>query len=174
MAEVPEEEEEEEDEEDEEDDDEEEQIRAMRAARVANLPEIENQMYRGFRIFYNRIEGDDTLQPDDNVEEDEYDEEIQDLEEGEIDYDSDGVPSASFVVERLTEQGVTFERVVDLLLRQNHVAYSFRRSIVVDFKNELADKLHDIVERHMADQPDPVVPAAPIANPFSAILESNT
>jgi hypothetical protein len=153
MAEEPENEEEEEDDEEDDDDstesDDDEE----------NEEEIENQTHRAFRFFFSRVEEDqDSLQPEDDAEEVDYQANRPHPIEGEAGVDHEGIPNAKFVTDRLIEQGIKFDQVIELLLRSGSSRYAATPAIVDDFDAQLYGRMNRIIDRHIADQLAPTTP----------------
>ena len=141
------------------DEEEEDDERSTESDDEEDEEEIEDQTHRAFRFFFSRVEEDqDILQPEDDAEEDEYETNRADPIEGEAEVDHEGVPTAKFVTDRLIEQGITFDQVIDLMLRSGTYRYAATHAIVEDFDNELYGRMNRIVDRYIADQPAPVVP----------------
>ena len=73
---------------------------------------FDDDTLRGFRMFMNNIDGD-ALDEEDLEEENVYEEEINAVEEP---AEEPTAPSASFVAQKLTQEGVTIEDLVKILL----------------------------------------------------------
>jgi len=91
----------------------------------------EQDMLRGFRFFYNNIMGTEH-EEEDLIDEDEYEQEIQEAVVDEIVAWSDApdapAPSADYIAQKLTEQGVTMSTLVKSILVENHPEYENKSS----------------------------------------------
>ena len=105
---------------------------------------------RGFRFFWNNINGD---------EHDENDIEDEEVEEHDDDSDepNPNVPTTDFVAQRLREQGVTFDQVIHMICNLYHSEYTeYERAD--RFDGELFGKIRIIVSNYTPEQgaPTPV------------------
>jgi hypothetical protein len=127
------------DEDDEEEDDEEEDYEE----------EDDEDLYddyalRGFRFFFNNINGQEHEQED-----------IQD-EDAENDENKVPLPSPAFITQNLIEQGVTFEHIVKALLScQGHDDYDEEEFVRMD--DEIFGKLRSIISNYEEPVEQPIV-----------------
>jgi hypothetical protein len=119
-------------------------------------PYENNDMLRGFRFFFNNINGEE--HDEDDVEEEIANEE----EEEQDDEEEEPKPSAEFIAQKLVQQGVTMEQLVKALL-MGHEEYQNDENSRVD--DELFGKMRIIISNYTPEQntPAPVViaPATP-------------
>jgi len=131
MAEVPEEEEDDDDSEGEYDDDE----------------IIDDDALRGFRFFMNNINGE--AHDEQDIEEEEvylqYEENVE-PEEPEV-----PIPTASFIAEKLTQQGVTMEDLVKIMLLQ-HEEYEPQCQQLERADGEMFGRLRVIISNFTPEQ----------------------
>ena len=119
---------------------------------------------RGFRFFWNNLNGD-AHDTEDIEEEDAAQEEIEDDAQEEY-----PVPSASFVAQKLQQQGVTYEQLVKMILLQHEEYAEDEQAERLD--NETFGKIRIIVSNYTPDEPAiaPQVAPAPVAAPVPAPL----
>jgi hypothetical protein len=102
---------------------------------------------RGFRFFFNNING----QPHDEEDitaENEDNESIPDEEQ----VNSNNIPSTEIVAQKLREQGVTFDQLVKMICALDHHGYDQHEEEAEEFE----EKLHGMVEKIVADyKPEP-------------------
>jgi hypothetical protein len=109
--------------------------------------EDEDEMFndyalRGFRFFFENINGDSHA--DEDLQDEEEDQ--QDEEEEEEEHDVN-VPTTDFVAQKLREQGVTFEQLVHMMCNLDHE--EFKESQRADrFSDELFGKIRVIVSNY--------------------------
>ena len=108
---------------------------------------IGDDVLRGFRFFMNNLTGE--AHDEQDIEEEEvylqY-EENDELEEPEV-----PIPTASFIAERLTQQGVTMEDLVKTLLLQ-HDEYESQNEQLERADNEMFGKLRIIISNFTPEQ----------------------
>jgi hypothetical protein len=103
----------------------------------------EENVLRGFRFFFNNLNGEEHDADDIREEEQLCDDE--DAEEVEPNNSFVIVPSTAFVAEKLREQGVTFEHLVKLMCETEHDEFEFNEE-----SQDTADKLYGKVRRIIA------------------------
>ena len=99
---------------------------------------------RGFRLFMNNIDGD--AHDEEDIEEENIYEEVDEEVEVEV-----TAPSASFVAEKLTQQGVTMEDLVKILLI-GHDEYYHQSEELERCDNELFGRLRAIISNYNPQQ----------------------
>lgn len=114
--------------------------------------EQESEMFdddalRGFRFFFNNINGEDHEQED--IAQEEEEEAFRDSD-NEEDEGNENVPSTDFVAEKLREQGVTFEQLVKILCLDHAEYDDDERS--ENLSNELFGKIRVIVSNYSPQQ----------------------
>lgn len=114
-------------------------------------PLEDNDMLRGFRFFFNNINGEE--HDEDDVEEEIANEEAEDEDDEE---DEEPKPSAEFIAQKLVRQGVTMEQLVKALL-MGHEEYQNDENSRVD--DELFGKMRIIISNYTPEQvaPQPAV-----------------
>jgi hypothetical protein len=126
---------------------------------------FDDDALRGFRFFFNNLDGE-AHDGDDEAEENEMDE-----EETEEDEEPDvNVPTTNFVAQRLRDQGVTFEQLVRLVCNIDHEEYSCDEQ-AERFGDELFGKIRIIVSNYQPQQAAPVVVHEHHHTPGSVIPE---
>ena len=122
---------------------------------------------RGFRFFFDNLNGEP--HSDEDLVEEEGDEE----EEDEVDTN---VPSTDFVAQKLREQGVTFEQMVHMLCNLDH--QEFREDEQAErFNGELFGKIRIILSNYSPDEvtvipqqtSQPVSLSLPVPTPTNAV-----
>jgi hypothetical protein len=134
----------------EESDDEDEYTEASYEDEVDPLED--NDMLRGFRFFFNNINGDE--HDDDDVEEEIANEQAEDEDDEE---DDEPKPSAEFITQKLVQQGVTMEQLIKALL-VGHGEYQIDDEFSrVD--DEIFGKMRIIISNYTPEQatPEPAV-----------------
>lgn len=104
---------------------------------------------RGLRFFNNQIEGIE------HGEDDLHDEEEEDVEEDEEDTndaENVNVPSVDFVSDKLKQQGITYEKLVSMILYQDHEEYDKNNVMNERFMDELFGKIRIIVSNYNPEQ----------------------
>ena len=131
---------------------------------------FDDSVLRGFRFFWNNLNGDEHEQEDNDDENAEEEEEEEEEEEQE---DTANVPTTDFVAQKLREQGVTFEQLVHMMCNLDHDEY--RESEQAErFGDELFGKIRIIVSNYTPEQaasstqPSPEQTSAPVAVPVEA------
>jgi hypothetical protein len=114
--------------------------------------EDEDEMFdddalRGFRFFFNNLDGE-AHDVDDEAEEAEMDAEEETEDDAEPDVN---VPTTDFVAQKLREQGVTFEQLVRLVCNIDHEEYSGDEQ-ADRFGDELFGKIRIIVSNYQPQQ----------------------
>jgi hypothetical protein len=122
-------------------------------------PEMfDDDALRGFRFFFNNINGEPHDQDDID------DEEEQDAEDWVDEEEYPDVPSTDFVAQKLRERGVTFEQLVKVLCLE-HEEYS-NDETADRISSELFGKIRIIVSNYNPEQvdlpPQPVIPIQPV------------
>jgi hypothetical protein len=122
---------------------------------------FDDNALRGFRFFWN------LLNEEEHDEDDEADE--QQLEEWaempETSQEADpNIPSTDFVAQKLRQQGVTFEQLVNVLCNYDHEEYEDETAERLG--NELFGKIRIIVSNYRPEQAveQPVVASQPVAS----------
>jgi hypothetical protein len=126
----------------EESDDEDEYTEASYEDEVDPLED--NDMLRGFRFFFNNINGDE--HDEDDVEEEIANEQTEDEDDEE---EEEPKPSAEFIAQKLVQQGVTMEQLVKALL-MGHEEYQNDENNRVD--DELFGKMRIIISNYTPEQ----------------------
>lgn len=105
---------------------------------------------RGFRFFCNLLNGEEHSQEDID-EEDQYVLDMMEYEENEENENIDeGFPSVQYVADKLKEQGVTFEKIIETLLHLNHEGYrNFDEAQTYD--NQIYGKIRTIISRYQPE-----------------------
>lgn len=135
--------------------------------------EYEEEMFddyalRGFRFFFDNLDGTPHSE-EDIVEEEEGDQEEEEEEEQDA-----SVPTTDFVAQKLREQGVTFEQMVNMICKLDHQEFGEDEQ-AERFSNELFGKIRVILSNYDPDQPAQPVPqppqlvSAPVPLPTNAI-----
>ena len=113
----------------------------------------DDYVLRGFRFFYDNL-NNQPHEPEDEAEEEEM---IQNEAENEVEDEADpNVPTTDFVAQRLREQGVTFEQLVNMICTMDHDEFPETEESE-RFGDELFGKIRIIVSNY---QPEQVVVAA--------------
>ena len=107
---------------------------------------------RGFRFFFNNLDGNEHDTYDVNQED--ADEEL----ENENATPDVNVPTTDFVAQKLREQGVTFEQLVHMMCNLDHGEY-LEEEVADRFSDELFGKIRIIVSNYQPEQTEtsPVV-----------------
>ena len=121
----------------------------------SEVVEFEDDMLRGFRLFFNNINGDEHDE-EDMIDEDEY---LQELAENEEEEDpvlnipiGHVYPPIDVVSQRLQEQGVTYEKLVHMFCNLEYVGYR-EEDIAHEFGDDLFAKVDRIVRDYVPPQP---------------------
>ena len=125
---------------------------------------VDDFALRGLRFFTNNLEG---------IEHDEEDieEEEEDMEEpSEAEEETVPKPSAAFIAQRLTEQGVTMEYLVKALLK-DHDEYDAEEDECVRIDDDLFGKLRIIISNY---HPEQTAPVAQVVEPVPPIQQPST
>lgn len=104
----------------------------------SDYAEDEEEMFddsalRGFRMFWNIVNGEEIDEQDDADEQ--QLEEWEDVEEEEVD---ETIPTPQFVADKLRSQGYTYEQLVHLLLYRDHEEYD---------SDDINDERYDAINR---------------------------
>lgn len=107
---------------------------------------FDDDALRGFRFFFNNIDGvahetEDVEDEEEMAEENEDDEEEADP----------NVPTTDFVAQRLREQGVTFEQLIRFVCSVDHPEYD-GDEVAERFGDELFGKIRIIVSNYQPEQ----------------------
>lgn len=124
----------------------------------------EDDTLRAFRFFWNNVNGEEHSENDD-ADEDVFNEERADEDHSVIEEESVPVPSASFVAEKLQQQGVSYEQLVKLALMQ-HIEYDENEDFQLQ-EDDIFGKIRVVVSNY---NPEQEVPSQPLQAP--AIAES--
>jgi hypothetical protein len=111
---------------------------------------------RGFRFFWNNLNGEDHDE-DDEADEQQLEEWAQQAEASGVEEQPD-IPSASFVAQKLQQQGVSYEQLVKMLLLQHEEYVDKEEFERID--DETFGKIRIIVSNYTPEQatqaPEPV------------------
>lgn len=116
---------------------------------------------RGFRFFFNNINGE-AHDEDDIADEDEAEEWESSAFNDEAHNENTSIPSTDFVAQKLKDQGVTFEQIVNMLCGLNHDEFQGLEEPASDFENELYGKVRRILANYTPEQPVPVMQHLPV------------
>jgi len=112
---------------------------------------FDDDALRGFRFFFNNLNGDEHDAED--VEEEDAAEELE--RENDTPAEPDvNVPTTDFVAQKLREQGVTFEQLVKMICNLDHEEYS-EDDAAERFSDELFGKIRIIVSNYQPEQAAP-------------------
>ncbi len=103
---------------------------------------FDSHALRGFRLFFNNLNGEEHNEED--IEEEDAAEEAE--RQGIV-----VAPSTDFVAEKLREQGVTFEQVIHMICNMDHQAYH-EEEAAERFESDLFDKIALIVNNYQPAQ----------------------
>ena len=123
---------------------------------------------RGFRFFWNNINGEEVDEEDDADEQ-----QLEEWEDVESEQDTDeNTPTPQFVADKLRSQGITYEQLVHLLLYKDHDEYSDAQNYetVERLDGEVFGKIRVIVSNY---EPTQVQVQQPIARPDDDSLPKN-
>lgn len=131
--------------------------------------EEENDMFnddelRGFRFFWNNINGeshDEIDEIDENDMQRVYDALLTAANQRQID---PTVPSINFVAQKLRDQGVTFEQFVHMYCNFEHMEFSEQES-AERFNDELFGKVRIIVSNFTPEQAATPIQEQPVSTP---------
>jgi hypothetical protein len=107
---------------------------------------FDDDALRGFRLFFNNIYGENHDEVD--IEDEIANEASEQVEEEE---EHINVPTTYFVAQRLKEQGVTFEKLVNMICILDHEEYSDDEA-AERFSDELFGKIRIIVSNYTPEQ----------------------
>lgn len=113
---------------------------------------------RGFRFFWNNLYGE-THDEDDEEEEDLYEEDIYESElriHSTTQNQSRAIPSTDYVAQKLREQGVTFEQLVQKICNMEYMEYA-RDEEAERMSGQIFENISRIVDTYTPEQPAPVV-----------------
>lgn len=120
---------------------------------------FDDDALRGFRFFFNNLDGEAHDAEDITEEEEmEQEEEVEDAQEPDP-----NVPTTDFVAQKLREQGVTFEQLVKMLCNLDHEEYNGDDE-AERFGDELFGKMRIIISNYQPEQAAPA-PAIPVQLP---------
>lgn len=128
---------------------------------------FDDNALRGFRFFWN-ILNEEEHDEDDDADEQQLEEWAERVANDRTEVDPN-IPSTAFVAQKLREQGVTFEQIIDIICKLDHNEY---QSSVNEFEaaersdNELFGKIRIIVSNYTPQQavaPEPAIPE-PVAS----------
>jgi hypothetical protein len=109
---------------------------------------FDDDALRGFRLFMNNLDGD-AHDEEDIEEENEYEEENNEEEEDNEEVTT--APNASFVAQKLTQQGVTMEDLVKILMI-GHDEYDHQSEELERCDNEMFGRLRAIISNYSPQQ----------------------
>ena len=131
---------------------------------VAEEEVFDDDAMRGFRFFFNNLNGE-AHDEEDVVEEENYlTESIEDNDAADP-----NIPAVNFVAQKLQEQGVTYDQLIKLILHRDHEEYDPEDAEVERFDNELFGKIRIIVSNY---QPQPLPTEEPAVAPTPTIQTS--
>jgi hypothetical protein len=105
---------------------------------------------RGFRFFFNNI------QETNHEEEDEAEEEAYNYSTIQVETMDPRLPSTKFVAEKLKEQNVTFEDIIDMLCKTEHDEYIKTQSINNNFEaQQYSGQVYGKIRRILANYVPP-------------------
>ncbi len=117
-------------------------------------PEEEDEMFddyalRGFRFFWD-IQNNEEHDEDDDSDEEQLEEWIQRTDGSNEEEEQPDIPSATFVAQKLTQQGVSYEQLVKIILLQ-HDEYA-EDEATERLDNEIFGKVRIIVSNYTPEQ----------------------
>jgi len=115
--------------------------------------EYEEYLLRGFRLFFNNINGMNHDE-DDIMDENEDEEEMEIVEERETIIK----PSPAFIVKKLCEKGITMEHLVKIILNNDHEEYINNEDEFKLIDNEIFGKIRAIINNYDVNQEQIIVP----------------
>jgi hypothetical protein len=118
---------------------------------------FDDDALRGFRFFWNNINGEEHDEID-NVDEQEQLDEWEDVDEEEESEEDSNIPSPEFVAEKLRIQDVTYEDLVKIILHRDHDEYDPENEEVDLSDRELFGKMRIIISNYEHQPPAVVVP----------------
>ena len=132
---------------------------------------FDDDALRGFRFFFNNLNGDEHDTED--VEEEDAAEELEHEDNTPAEPDAN-VPTTDFVAQKLREQGVTFEQLVKMICNLDHEEYS-EDDVAERFSDELFGKIRIIVSNYQPEQAAPAheqhhIPGTVVQIPQGAVL----
>jgi hypothetical protein len=110
---------------------------------------------RGFRFFWNNINGEE-IDREDISDEEEMEEEWEDEQEENV----PSVPTTNFVANKLSQQGVTFEQLVKMICNLDHEEYNNDEESE-RFADELFGKMRIIISNYTPEQAETITPPPP-------------
>ena len=119
----------------------------------------EEDAMRGFRFFWNNLNGEPHHR-DDEADEEQFEEYQHRASTNQV--QDPNVPSTDFVAQKLREQGVTFVQLVKIICFYDHIDYQHDET-AERFSDELFGKIRIVVSNYTP--PEQVPPTAPGANP---------
>lgn len=135
---------------------------------------FDDDALRGFRFFFNNLNGDEHDAED--VEEEDAAEELE--RENTPPEPDVNVPTTDFVAQKLRQEGVTFEQLVHMMCNLDHEEYS-EDDAAERFSDELFGKIRIIVSNYQPEQAAPApsliheqhhVPGTVVQIPPGAVL----
>ncbi len=120
--------------------------------------EKEDDALRGFRFFWNNIHGEPHDEEDEDAEYVVERESFQDLANR-----NRVIPSTDFVAQKLRDQGVTFEHLVNIICHYEDDDYSYNEESEI-LCDELFGKIRRILDHYTPEQahnPEPLVEVQP-------------
>lgn len=107
---------------------------------------FDDNALRGFRFFFNRIDGNEN-----DAEDIEDEEQAEQSDEDDEQEEDTNVPSVDFVAQKLRQEGVTYEQLLTLLLTRDHDEYRDSEQIE-RMDDELFGKIRIIVSNYEPQQ----------------------
>lgn len=121
---------------------------------------MKNISHNGFNCPYCRNVMAEEPEEEEDTDDDEYNE---DEEEGEEEGEEGPVPTASYVAQKLLEQGVTFEQVIHMICNIDHDEYDDHENANI-FEDDLFGKIRIIVSNYREDPETDVTTISPEEN----------
>lgn len=113
---------------------------------------FEENALRGFRIFWNNINGED-YNENDNFDEEQIEQEYENAPQYE---ENQNIPSASFITRKLQERGVSYEQLVKTILLE-HDEYN-DDDVAYNFDNELFGIIRIIMSNYTHEETVQLIP----------------
>lgn len=107
---------------------------------------FDDDALRGFRFFWNNVFGEEHDENDDADEQ-----QLEEWEDVEIE-ENESVPTPEFVANKLREQGLTYEQLVQLLLYKDHEEYDIDDERIDRLDGEIFGKIRIIVSNYDPEQ----------------------
>jgi hypothetical protein len=119
---------------------------------------FDDDALRGFRFFWNNVNGEEHDEEDNSDEEDS--EEWEDINDEVIPI----IPTANFIAEKLRDHNVSYEDLVKILLLRDHEEYQEREDeeTVERLDGQVFGKMRVIISNYVPQQVVPVQPSQTI------------